>query len=90
MYNTHLPPIYSLTLDIRMKKGKGFTKLETWMISYYNTPEDIMLKDKAGMSRMMDRMYPNNYKSVKQIIIDKVRTSKIVGRANSNIAHEIR
>lgn len=90
MYNTHLPPIYSLTLDIRMKKGKGFTKLEAWMISYYNTPEDIMLKDKEGMKRMMDRMYPNNYKSTKQIIIDNVRTYKIVGRANSNIAHEIR
>lgn len=90
MYNTHLPPIYSLTLDIRMKKGKGFTKLQTWMISYYNTPEEIMLKDPEGMSRMIDRMYPKNYKSQRQIIVDKVRTHKIVGRANSSIAHEIR
>ena len=90
MYNTDLPPIYSLTLDIRMKKGKVFTKLQTWMISYYNTPEDIMLKDKEGMKRMMDRMYPNNYKSTKQIIVDNVRTFKVIGRANSNIAHEIR
>lgn len=90
MYNTHLPPIYSLTLDIRMKKGKGFTKLQTWMISYYNTPEEIMLKDPEGMSRMIDRMYPKNYKSQRQIIVDNVRTYKIVGRANSNIAHEIR
>lgn len=90
MYNTHLPPIYSLTLDIRMKKGKGFTKLQTWMISYYNTPEEIMLKDPEGMTRMIDRMYPKNYKSQRQIIVDRVRTHKIVGRANSNIAHEIR
>lgn len=73
-----------------MKKGKAFTKLQTWMISYYNTPEDIMLKDKDGMKRMMDRMYPNNYKSTKQIIVDNVRTFKVVGRANSNIAHAIR
>ena len=79
-----------MTLDIRMKKGKVFTKLQTWMISYYNTPEDIMLKDKEGMKRMMDRMYPNNYKSTKQIIVDNVRTFKVIGRANSNIAHEIR
>lgn len=73
-----------------MKKGKGFVKLQTWMISYYNTPEEIMLKDPEGMSRMIDRMYPKNYKSQRQIIVDKVRTHKIVGRANSNIAHEIR
>jgi len=73
-----------------MKKGKKFIKLQTWMISYYNTPEEIMLKDPEGMNRMIDRMYPNNYKSTRQIIIDKVRSYKIVGRANSNIAHEIR
>lgn len=90
MYNTHLPPIYSLTLDIRMKKGKKFIRLQTWMISYYNTPEEIMLKDQEGMNRMIDRMYPNNYKSTRQIIIDNVRSSKIIGRANPNIAHEIR
>ena len=73
-----------------MKKGKRFTKLQTWMISYYNTPEEIMLKDPEGMSRMIDRIYPKNYKSQRQIIVDKVRTHKIVGRVNSNITHEIR
>jgi len=60
------------------------------MISYYNTPEEIMLKDPEGMERMTDRLYPKNYKSKKQVIVDKVRSHKIVGRANSNIAHEIR
>ncbi len=49
-----------------------------------------MLKDPEGMSRMVDRLYPKNYKSKKQVIVDKVRSHKIVGRANSNIAHEIR
>ena len=90
MYNTHLPPIYSLTLDVRVKKGKKFSKLWTWMISHYNTPEEIMLKDELGMKRMMDRMYPTNYKSQKKVIIDSVRSSKIVGRVNAKIAHEIR
>jgi len=60
------------------------------MISYYNTAEEIMLKDPEGMERMTDRLYPKNYKSKKQVIVDKVRSHKIVGRANSNIAHEIR
>ena len=90
MYNTHLPPIYSLTLDVLVRKGKKLTKLQTWMISYYNTPEEIMLKDPEGMERMTDRLYPKNYKSKRQVIVDKVRSHKIVGRANSNIAHEIR
>ena len=78
------PPIYSLTLDIAVKKGKRIFNLEAWAVCRYDTPQDIMAYSKHTMDRLKSHHYGKTYKGDKRIIIKKVRSKKIVGYVNSN------
>ena len=81
---TSRPPIYSLTLDIAVKKGKRIQNLEAWAISRYNTPHEIMSSCKTTMDRLRAHHYGKTYKGEKRILVKKVRSEKIVGYVNSN------
>ena len=78
------PPIYSLTLDIAVKKGKRVHELEAWAVSRYDTPEDIMKYSKHTMDRLKRDHYGKTYKGEKRIIIRRIRDKKQVGYVNSN------
>jgi len=73
------PNIYYLEIMISYKKGKSIIKDETWAVSKYTTPNEIMRKDSKTMSRLNDMVYGSKYKSAKQLVITKVLSQKIVG-----------
>jgi len=81
---TSRPPIYSLTLDIAVKKGKKVNNYEAWAVSRYDTPADIMAHCKTTMERIRNQHFKKTYKGERRVIVKKVRSKKIVGYVNSN------
>jgi len=73
--------IYYLDILISYKKGKSYIKLDTWAVSKFTTPQDIMRNDSKTMHRLTDLVYGSKYKSQKQLLIIKVLTSKKVGES---------
>lgn len=71
--------IYYHEISISYKKGKSFIKDETWAVSKYKTPIDIMKHDSKTMHRLKNKYYSPTYKSNKQLVITKINSSKIVG-----------
>ncbi len=78
-----LPPIYYMTADASFKKGKRNFNLPVWMVSNYDDPLEIMLKDEKTISRLELEFYGKTYKSEKKVTINKIRSKKIVGYVNS-------
>jgi len=80
-----LPPIYYMTADASFKKGKREFDLSVWIVSNYDDPLEIMLKDNKTIGRLELEFYGKAYKSEKRVTINKIRSKKIVGHVNSNI-----
>jgi hypothetical protein len=73
--------IYYLEIVISYKKGKSIAKLETWAVSKYDTPQNIMRYDSKTMNRLNDIVYGRKYKSARQLVITKILSKKIVGQS---------
>jgi len=71
--------IYYHEILVSYKKGKSFIKDETWAVSKYTTPMDIMKHDSKTMNRLRNKYYSSTYKSHKQVMIIKINSSKVVG-----------
>jgi len=78
-----LPPIYFMTADASFKKGKREFNLPVWIVSSYDDPLEIMLKDSKTIGRLELEFYGKAYKSEKKVTIKKIRSKKIVGHVNS-------
>ena len=77
------PPIYSMTADISYTKGKNTLNVPAWIVSRYDDPLEIMLKDSHTMHRLKEENYGKNYKSKKSLTIKKIRSKTIVGHVNT-------
>ena len=73
-----------MTLEVAYKKNKSTVRKETWAVSRYNTPSDIMKHCKRTMSRIERECYGKTYKGKKHIIVRSVRDIKTHGYVNSN------
>jgi len=71
--------IYYLEILISFKKGKTYIKRDTWAVSKYTTPQEIMRNDSKTMDRLHEYAYGRKYKSQKQLVILKVLSYKKVG-----------
>ena len=71
--------IYYLEIAISYKKAKSIIKNQTWAVSKYATPQEIMKHDTKTMSRLNDFYYGSKYKSAKQLFITKILSKKKVG-----------
>ena len=80
---SNLPPIYYLTANASFKKGKREFDLPVWIVSNYDDPLEIMLKDSKTISRLETEFYGKAYKSEKRVTINSIRSKKIVGYVNS-------
>ena len=78
-----LPPIYYMTAEASFKKGKREFNLPVWIVSNYDDPLEIMLKDSKTIGRLELEFYGKTYKSEKRVTIKKIRSKKIVGYVNS-------
>jgi hypothetical protein len=77
------PPIYSMTADISYTKGKNTHNVQAWIVSRYDDPLEIMLKDDHTMYRLKEESYGKNYKSKKNLTVKKIRSKTIVGHVNT-------
>lgn len=73
-----------MTLDVAYKKNKSTISRESWAVSRYNTPADLMNKCKRTMERLKRECYGKTFKGEKRIIIRGVRDIKTHGYVNSN------
>lgn len=73
-----------MTADISYKKGKRILNRVVWIVSRYETPPDIMSKDRKTMDRLETELYGKAYKGVRSIMIRNIRSKKAVGKVNSN------
>lgn len=73
-----------MTLEIAYKKNKSTINKESWAVSRYNTPSDLMSKCNRTMSRLERECYGKTFKGDKRIIIRKVKDIKTHGYVNSN------
>jgi len=78
------PLIYSMTLDIAYKKNKRMLSKESWAVSRYNTPPDLMGKCHRTMERLKRECYGKTFKGDKRVIIRGVRDIKTHGYVNKN------
>lgn len=74
-----------MTADASFKKGKREYDLPIWIVSNYDDPLEIMLKDSKTISRLELEFYGKTYKSEKRVTINNIRSKKIVGHINSKI-----
>ena len=72
-----------MTADASFKKGKREFNLPVWIVSSYDDPLEIMLKDSKTIGRLELKFYGKAYKSEKKVTIKKIRSKKIVGHVNS-------
>jgi len=79
--------IYYHEIEISYKKAKSFIKDNTWAVSLFKTPIEIMKYDKKTMDRLTRKYYGTKYKSQKQLVITKILSTKSVG-SGSNQKHE--
>lgn len=73
-----------MTLDVAYKKNKSTVNRESWAVSRYNTPEDLMKHCNRTMERLKRECYGKTFKGDKRIIIRGVRDIKTHGYVNSN------
>ena len=78
------PQIYSMTLEVAYKKNKATRKKESWAVSRYCTPADIMKHCNRTMERLAQECYGKKFKGEKRIIIRECKDIKTHGYVNSN------
>lgn len=74
--------IYYMNLDIAYKKNKSTINKESWAVSRWCSPEDIMKNCKRTMNRLAEECYGKTFKGDKRIIIRGVRDVKWIGHTN--------
>ena len=52
MGNEDLPNIYYMNAHVAYKKSKRMYNIQTWIVSRYNTPAEIMANDSKTMDRL--------------------------------------
>ena len=73
-----------MILDVAYKKNKSTINRESWAVSRYNTPADLMKHCSRTMERLKRECYGKTFKGEKRIIIRGVRDIKTHGYVNSN------
>lgn len=74
-----------MTAAIRFKKAARYQRGETWIVSKYDDPSDIMLNDKKTMTRIYDEIYGTTKPKEKSVLIDSILSKKVVGSGINDI-----
>lgn len=84
MGNEDLPNIYYMNAHVAYKKSKRMYNIQTWIVSRYNTPAEIMANDSKTMDRLKSDVYGKTYKGTRHVIIRDILSTKTVGKVNRN------
>ncbi len=71
-----LPPIYYMTAEASFKKGKREFNLPVWIVSNYDDPLEIMLKDSKTIGRLELEFYGKHI-NLRESDINKIRSKKL-------------
>ena len=74
-----------MTARVAFKKRKVVHERVVWIVSVFDTPNDIRRYDNKTMWRLGNELYGKNAKSEKQIIIREILTKKPISKSNISV-----
>jgi len=74
-------PIYYMTARVAFKKAKVVHERVVWVVSVFDTPNDICNYDTHTMHRLGIELYGKNTKSEKQIVIRNIIDKKFISNS---------
>ena len=74
-------PIYYMTARVAFKKRKVVHERVVWIVSVFDSPNDIRRYDTKTMWRLGTELYGKNAKSEKQIMIREIVTKKFISNS---------
>ena len=79
------PDIYHLTARVSYKKSKREIKTETWIVSCFDVPADIMKYDKHTMSRLKWRFFKNSKAKDQTITVEEILDKIVLGKSQESL-----
>ena len=76
-----------MTARVAFKKAKVVHERVVWLVSVFDSPNDISNYDKHTMHRLGIELYGRNTKSEKQIIVRSIIDKKFISKSRLTI-HE--
>ena len=77
--------IFYMTARVAFKKKKVVHERVVWIVSVFDTPNDIRNFDSKTMHRLEEELYGKNAKSEKHIIIREIIDKKPLAKSNLTI-----
>lgn len=74
--------IFYMEINTAYRKGKSLIKNQTWCVSTYTTPSDIVRYDKKTMNMLYQKYYSTSYKKKKSVVILDIVSKKQIGISN--------
>ena len=74
-----------MTARVAFKKKKVVHERVVWVVSVFDTPNDIRYHDLKTMTRLELELYGKNAKSEKQILIREILSKKFISHSTLSI-----
>ena len=71
-----------MTALVAVQKGTRCVKHQTWIVSCFTDPVDIITYDAKTMSRLTKLFYKKSRSKIKKITIDEILNIKRLGESN--------
>jgi len=78
-------PIYYMAARVAFKKKKVVHERVVWIVSVFDTPNDIRTYDPRTIRRLENEFYGKNAKSEKQVLIREIISKKIISYSTLDI-----
>ena len=78
-------PIYYMTARVAFKKRKVVHERVVWIVSVFDSPNDIRTYDSKTMTRLELELYGKNAKSEKHIIIRDIIDKKLISHSTLSL-----
>lgn len=79
------PDIFYITVKASYRKNKRDVSVETWIVSSFDDPIDIMLYDDKTMSRLRKLFYKTSKAKDKRVSIDEILDRKVIGKSQRSL-----
>tara|TARA_R100001440_G_scaffold41442_1_gene61160 strand:- start:5980 stop:6231 length:252 start_codon:yes stop_codon:yes gene_type:complete len=74
-----------MTARVAFKKRKAVHERVVWIVSVFDTPNDISTYDQKTMTRLYHEIYGKNAKADKQIIIREIVDKKMISHSTLSL-----
>lgn len=77
--------LYYITARVSYRKSQRDVKVETWIVSCFDDPSDIMLYDKYTMNRLERLFYKGGKAKEKHVTIIDILDKLDLGKSNQTL-----